>query len=100
MKDPRFDTAMEIDLITERDWAALRTQTDHPGLAFWWCELNVYGWPTALPDPEPEARPYTPHTRRRQIMNWITRQVGERLVSRTWNVVHQKHMTVAAWEEW
>lgn len=69
-------------IISASQAAVLVFQSDQT-LAEWWCELNRWGWPDGLPDPE---RPdFDERGRRGLIMDWITAKVGDRLISRVWN---------------
>jgi hypothetical protein len=59
---------------------------DEQTLAAWWCELNSWEWPKALPDPEPNE--YIRGGVRSQIMHWIDNKIGHRAVLR----FHNKNM--------
>lgn len=68
--------------LTAEDHAILSQQSMET-LAKWHCELNRWGWPEDLPDPEPAV--YTPGSRRSAIMRWINDAVGFRVINREWN---------------
>lgn len=72
----------------------LLLSTDAQTLAEWYCELNRWGWPPEIPDPEERRR--GGNDRRRAIMRAIHFQVGEKLISRVWN----SDMTDAEHEAW
>lgn len=62
-------------------------------LANWFCLLNTWNWPTAIPEPEPSQ--YFKDSRRGETMSWIKNRVGQRLVLRVWN----KDMTDEQFED-
>lgn len=71
--------------LTTADVAALLV-CDDATLAAWWCELNEWGWPKDLPDPEqPRFGAGLPHDRRWAAMNWILDRIGLRACLRHHN---------------
>ena len=58
-------------------------KADSPTLAQWWCELNTWGWPAELGEPEPENAPAP--SRRTVIMTIIGRIIGHKECLREWN---------------
>lgn len=52
-------------------------------LAEWWCILNRWGWPDALPNPEPTK--FIPAGRRSKLMGAIDSLVGHKACSRAGN---------------
>lgn len=47
-------------------------------LARWLFELNAWGWPKEIPDPEPRQRRIGGHPRREAVMNLIEEELGWR----------------------
>jgi len=71
-------------MISDSDKKILIAQDDHT-LAEWWCRLNKWKWPAALPNPEPELPIGDPPGRRIEIMNWILSVIGLEMALRVWN---------------
>lgn len=72
-------------MLTEDDMIALASQ-EPAELARGWCLLNSWGWPEWLPNPmRLEDRQQPGLNRARVAMLWITKRVGERVISREWN---------------
>lgn len=67
-------------------------------LAHWYCELNCWRWPKAIPDPV--AADDHDNPRRIIVMRAIQHIVGEYRTSKQWNVIHQKTMNAAEFELW
>ena len=75
------------ELITNADLAALNAH-DRQTLAEWWCTLNRWEWPHGLPDPEDgdaRRRGELNGSRAWPIMCWISKRIGNRIISRAWN---------------
>ena len=70
-------------MISDADRKILTAQNDYT-LAEWWCQLNRWEWPAALPNPEPKTY-QGPGGRRSEIMNWILSVIGLELALRVWN---------------
>lgn len=89
---------MNLPPVLAADLAVLRQQP-MATLALWYCELNTWFWPAALPDPPADT--YKPSDRTKQIMDWIRAVVGEYEISRFWNVEYGgTRMSEAAFERW
>jgi hypothetical protein len=73
---------MTFDKITGDDLGILM-HTPDCDLAMWWCQMNRFKWPLALPNPEPPH--YVAGGRAGQLMNWIEQTIGKRQISREWN---------------
>jgi hypothetical protein len=71
------------------------SREDADTLAEWSCILNTWGWPKALPNPEPAE--YIKGGRRGQIHRWINKRIGGKASSRKWNEVR---MTDEEFEDW
>ena len=71
-------------VITHEDYLVLEAQNETT-LAKWWCELNRWCWPAALPDAEARPERNEGFERRAQIMQWIERLVGTKVCLRAWN---------------
>lgn len=70
---------------TSAQLEVLNAQDDQT-LAEWWCELNRWRWPDALPDPEPVPQYHSDgQDVRWAVMCWIDAKIGHKIVSRTWN---------------
>lgn len=76
--------------MNESDRLALH-QADPAELPRWWVQLNNWGWPDAIPNPETldeyrtfaRARKYM-HSRRGQIMEWIELAIGKDECLQAW----------------
>lgn len=64
-------------------------------LAEMWCQLNRWGWPKDLPDPELKSLEGNP--RRSAIMREIASTIGMRACLREWN---KDTMTDAEFDAW
>jgi hypothetical protein len=80
--------------VTPMDLAVMDLKDDIT-LAEWYCALNLWDWPKALPDEESgdECRRRDPEhgCRRLALMDEVVRRVGDKLCSRIWN---RERMTV------
>lgn len=81
--------------LTNEEIKFLEKQDAHT-LAKWWCELNNWKWPKAIPNPETmdermafwrngENYNSGKRTRAMQIMTWIDNQIGHRACLQEWN---------------
>lgn len=80
--------------MNEKDIAALDQATPKT-LAEWWCELNRWGWPDALG--EPESDEYKPRSRRGQIMREIANRITHKECLREWNKTTLPGTAFDAW---
>lgn len=76
------ETGGQVHPMVSSDITILEQQTPLT-LAAWWSLLNSWGWPDALPDPEP--RESKPGGRRGKIMDWIQGKIGFKECLRDWN---------------
>lgn len=67
--------------MADKDNAILEKQSDAT-LAKWWCQLNRWGWPSKLPDPEPRD---TASPRRSELMAWIMGHIGKKACLAEWS---------------
>ncbi len=72
--------------LTSHDLQILYQQNDAT-LAKWWCELNIWRWPSVLPRPEPTQWIPIPGGRRTEIMKWIVNKIGLKECLRKWNEI-------------
>ena len=89
---------MNVDL--EDDEISALLAQDANTLSRWWCELNRYEWPDGLPRPIPkEEREHSSMGSNRawKIMCWISKRVGQWLISREWNKDNMKPDEHDAW---
>ena len=78
-------TTFSGTIVTKAQRVALFEQTPQT-LAEWWCTLNRWEWPDGLPDPEsPSEFHETSQSVRWAIQCWISKEIGERAISREWN---------------
>lgn len=62
-------------------------KTDHKDLAKWWCKLNSWEWVKELPnEPDDGIQKSVKNDRRGAIMSLIHDVVGDRMISREWNI--------------
>ena len=83
-----------MNLVTKEDIALFEGES-HTTLAEWWCELNAWHWPDAIPNPEPKNT-HKLDGRRGQLLAWIKEKVGLKFLLR---VANRARMTDEEFED-
>ena len=74
-KGPKMDDA---------DRKAL-TSVSKKTLAEWWCQLNSWTWPSGIPNKPKSYCFSSDHNGRAwEIMDWIKRKVGDKVIHEEW----------------
>lgn len=69
--------------LSNQDIRLLNTQSSKT-LASWWCDLNRWGWPKELPNPEEPL--YNFDSRRHLFICWIMEKITLKECLRYWNL--------------
>ncbi len=77
-----------MSTLTQDDTKLLDSQTIST-LAAWHCELNSWGWPKQILDPEPKDISITAirYGRRTAMMHYIADKIGTKEVLRCWHEI-------------